>query len=72
MNHTYVSLFLFNAPMVFLLQHFYHFRKGESTVFKAHTATVRSVEFSSDGQSLLTCSDDKTIKVNKYVISCES
>ena len=38
-------------------------RKGESTVFKAHTATVRSVDFSADGQSLVTSSDDKTIKV---------
>ena len=38
-------------------------RKGESTVFKAHTATVRSVDFSGDGQSLLTASDDKTVKV---------
>lgn len=37
--------------------------KGESTVFKAHTGTVRSVHFSSDGQSLVTASDDKTIKV---------
>lgn len=41
----------------------YIFSKGESTVFKAHTATVRSVDFSSDGQTLLTASDDKTIKV---------
>ena len=41
--------------------------KGESTVFKAHTATVRCVDFSGDGQSLLTASDDKTIKVtNNY------
>ncbi len=38
-------------------------RKGESTVFKAHTATVRCVDFASDGQSLLTASDDKTVKV---------
>lgn len=38
-------------------------RKGESTVFKAHTGTVRCVDFSNDGQSLLTASDDKTIKV---------
>ena len=38
-------------------------RKGESTVFKAHTATVRSVDFSADGQSLVTASDDKTVKV---------
>lgn len=37
--------------------------KGESTVFKAHTGTVRNVHFSSDGQSLVTASDDKTIKV---------
>lgn len=32
-------------------------------MFKAHTASVRHVEFASDGQSLLTASDDKTIKV---------
>ena len=37
--------------------------KGESTVFKAHTGSVRHVEFASDGQSLLTASDDKTVKV---------
>lgn len=37
--------------------------KGESTVFRAHTGTVRSVHFCSDGQSLVTASDDKTIKV---------
>lgn len=37
--------------------------KGESTVFRAHTGTVRSVSFSNDGQSLVTASDDKTIKV---------
>lgn len=39
------------------------FRKGESTVFRAHTGTVRSVSFSSDGQTLVTASDDKSIKV---------
>ena len=38
-------------------------RKGESTVFKAHTATVRSVDFAEDGQFLCTASDDKTVKV---------
>jgi len=38
-------------------------RKGESTEFKAHTATVRSIDFSQDGQSLCSASDDKTIKV---------
>ena len=45
------------------------FRKGESTVFKAHTATVRSVDFSDDGQALLTSSDDKTIKVSIYILN---
>ena len=39
------------------------FSKGESTVYTAHSAAVRSVDFSSDGQYLLTSSDDKTIKV---------
>lgn len=38
-------------------------RKGESTEFKAHTATVRSVDFSPDGQNMCSASDDKTIKV---------
>ena len=32
-------------------------------MFKAHTATVRSADFSADGQSFVTASDDKTIKV---------
>lgn len=39
------------------------YSKAESTVFKAHTATVRSVNFAGDGQTLVTASDDKTIKV---------
>lgn len=39
-------------------------RKGDVTVFKAHTASVRTVQFSHDGDSLLTASDDKTIKVS--------
>lgn len=39
------------------------YRKAESTPFKAHTSAVRSVHFSSDGQNLVTASDDKTIKV---------
>ena len=46
--------------------------KGESTVFKAHTATVRSVDFSSDGQTLCTASDDKTIKVSNITERCKS
>ena len=51
---------------IYMLTLWYFFiiqSKGESTVFKAHTATVRSVDFSGDGQSLLTASDDKTVKV---------
>lgn len=39
------------------------FRKGESTVFKAHTATVRSIDFSSDGVYMCSASDDKSIKI---------
>ena len=42
--------------------------KGESTVFKAHTASVRCVDFASDGQSLLTASDDKTVKVDHVTV----
>lgn len=38
-------------------------RKGESTVFKAHMAAVRSVAFSHDGHRLVTASDDKSVKV---------
>lgn len=37
--------------------------KGESTVFKAHAGTVRSVRFSHDGSVLCTASDDKTVKL---------
>ena len=46
----------------------YFNRKGESTVFKAHTATVRSVDFAEDGQFLCTASDDKTVKVRRYSV----
>ena len=38
-------------------------REGKSTVLKAHTGTVRCVNFSADGRMLLTASDDKTVKV---------
>ncbi len=34
---------------------------GESTVFKAHTSTIRSVDFSSDRDWLCTASDDKSV-----------
>lgn len=37
--------------------------KGASTAFTAHSATVRSVNFSSDGNFLVTAADDKSVKV---------
>jgi WD40 repeat protein len=37
--------------------------EGRSTILKAHTGTVRAVNFSQDGTSLITASDDKTAKV---------
>ena len=42
--------------------------KGDVTVFKAHTSSVRSVEFSGDGEQLLTASDDKSIKVCQILL----
>jgi centriolar protein POC1 len=47
----------------------FQFSKGESTVFKAHTATVRSVDFSNDGQFLVTASDDKSLKVTVFYLT---
>ncbi|ELR48647.1 POC1 centriolar protein-like protein B [Bos mutus] len=42
-------------------------RRGKSSEFKAHTAPVRSVDFSADGQFLASASEDKSIKVwNMY------
>ena len=38
--------------------------KGESVAIKGHTGAVRSVNFSSDSQYLITSSDDKTAKVS--------
>lgn len=40
-----------------------HCRRGEFTQIKAHAATVRRVDFSWDGGHLLTCSDDKSVKL---------
>ena len=37
--------------------------KGESTVFNAHQAAVRSVEFSPENLRLVSASDDKSVKV---------
>jgi WD40 repeat protein len=32
-------------------------------MLKGHTAAVRSVEFSTDSRTIITASDDKTVKV---------
>lgn len=40
-------------------------REGRSTALKAHTGTVRCVNFSADGKLLITCGDDKTVKVGQ-------
>jgi centriolar protein POC1 len=37
--------------------------RGDSSVLKGHSATVRSVRFSPDGHTLLTASDDKSVKL---------
>ena len=37
-------------------------------MFRAHTASVRCVDFASDGQAMLTASDDKTVKVQTSAI----
>lgn len=42
-------------------------REGRSTILKAHTGTVRCVNFSQDGSSLITASDDKTAKVRQVL-----
>uniref|UniRef100_A0A8D0GQ35 POC1 centriolar protein homolog B n=1 Tax=Sphenodon punctatus TaxID=8508 RepID=A0A8D0GQ35_SPHPU len=41
----------------------YIFSHGEASVLKSHTAPVRSVNFSHDGQFLVTASNDKSAKV---------
>ena len=37
-----------------------------SAIKHAHSASVRSVDFSSDGESLISASDDKTAKVSSF------
>lgn len=37
---------------------------GKSTVLKAHTAAVRAVDFANDGHHLVSCSNDKSVKVD--------
>lgn len=62
---SFSPLFL-GASLIFkICSHVFFARcsKGESKVFKAHTAAVRSVHFSRDGHRLATASDDKTVKV---------
>ncbi|XP_073771777.1 POC1 centriolar protein homolog A isoform X3 [Danio rerio] len=57
----------------FLQSSIVQFWKGESVLFRAHTGSVRSVCFSADGQSLLTASDDQSIKlwsVHRQKIIC--
>lgn len=44
-------------------------REGRSTALKAHTGTVRCVNFSADGKLLITCGDDKTVKVGQLSLS---
>ena len=40
-------------------------------MFSAHSASVRSVDFASDGVSMLSASDDKTVKVMMlFLILC--
>ncbi|KAJ3361400.1 POC1 centriolar protein A [Allomyces arbusculus] len=51
--------------------------KGDAVTLTAHTAAVRTVRFSPDSQSFLTCSDDKTIKLwstsrTKYLTTLSS
>ena len=36
---------------------------GKSSVLKAHTAAVRAVDFADDGHHLVSCSNDKSVKV---------
>lgn len=45
-------------------------REGKSTILKAHTGTVRCVNFSADGRALLTASDDKTLKASALPWPC--
>lgn len=40
-------------------------------VFRAHTATVRSVDISGDNLEMVTGSDDKTIKVGGVVAAVD-
>ena len=45
-------------------------REGRSSVLKAHTGTVRCVNFSADGKLLITAGDDKTVKVRHTQYLC--
>lgn len=51
----------YNAALAYTMLNFD--REGRSSVLKAHTGTVRCVNFSADGKLLITAGDDKTVKV---------
>lgn len=36
-------------------------------MFSAHSASIRCVDFASDGVAMLSASDDKTVKVIKFL-----
>ena len=58
----------FSKEVTHVHTHTHTHSKGESTVFRTHTGSVRCVDFASDGQSLLTASDDKTVKVGLVMV----
>lgn len=39
--------------------------EGNSFTIHAHNAPIRGLDYSYDGKLLLTCSDDKTVKVHR-------
>ena len=51
-----------------MLYYYDIYSKGESVTLKGHTGGVRSVNFSTDANHLVTASDDKTAKVSFYFI----
>lgn len=55
--------FTSGGPQPFFLEARIFCREGKSTTISAHSATVRCVNFASNGRMLLSASDDKTLKV---------
>lgn len=63
-THTHTShLHRTNPSPQLTLNCCHHASKGESTVIRGHTGSVRSVCFAPNQRMLLTGSDDKTLKV---------